>query len=367
LTRLAFPPGYGPGVKALVLAGGSGTRLRPITYTSAKQLVPLANKPILFFGLESIAASGVRDVGIVVGDTHEAIHEAVGDGSRFGLDVTYIRQPAPLGIAHGVLIARDFLGDDPFVLYLGDNLIVGGIEPFVAAFERDRPNALVLLAAVDHPEQFGVAELDADGNLVRLVEKPSHPSGNLALVGVYLFDAHVHDAVRAIRPSGRGELEITDAIQWLVGEGLRVRAQRLTTQFIDTGKLQDLLEANRIVLESVERDVAGSVDDESQVVGRVVVAPGARIARSTVQGPAVIGPGARIERSVVGPFTSLGAWCEVLDSEIEHSVVLEGARIEGVRRIADSLLGRGSVVCRTEEQPRAYRLHVGDHSEVEVT
>jgi len=349
-----------------VLAGGSGTRLRPITYTSAKQLVPLANKPILFFGLESIAATGIREVGLVVGDTHEAIHEAVGDGSRFGLHVTYLRQPAPLGIAHGVLIARDFLGDDPFVLYLGDNLIVGGIEPFVAAFEADRPNALVLLAAVDHPEQFGVAELGPDGALVRLVEKPADPPSNLALVGVYLFDRTVHEAVRSIEPSGRGELEITDAIQWLIGHGLDVRAEQLTTQFIDTGKLQDLLEANRIVLESIEGDVAGSVDAESQLVGPVVVAPGARIVRSTVRGPAVIGPGAHVESSFVGPFTSLGAWCEVRHSEIEHSVVLEGARIEGVRRIADSLLGRGAVVHRTGAEPRAYRLHVGDHSEVEV-
>ncbi|MCZ7527392.1 MAG: glucose-1-phosphate thymidylyltransferase [Acidimicrobiia bacterium] len=353
-------------MKALVLAGGSGTRLRPITYTSAKQLVPLANKPILFFGLEAIAATGIREVGIVVGDTHEAIRAAVGDGSRFGLDVTYLRQEAPLGLAHAVLVARDFLGDEPFVMYLGDNLVVGGIEAFVREFETERPDALVLLTRVAHPEQFGVAELGPEGELVRLVEKPANPPSDLALVGVYLFDRHVHEAVRSITPSGRGELEITDAIQWLVDQGRVVRPHLLTTPWIDTGKLQDLLEANRIVLEAMERDVRGAVDDASRIEGKVLVEEGAKVVRSTVRGPAAIGRDAVVEDSYVGPFSSIAAHCEVIGSELEHSVLLEGARIEGMRRITDSLIGRGARVAHSDARPVSYRLMIGDHSDVAV-
>jgi glucose-1-phosphate thymidylyltransferase len=362
-------------VKALVLAGGSGTRLRPITYTSAKQLVPLANKPILFYGLEAIAAAGIRDVGIVVGDTAAEVEAAVGDGSQFGLAVTYLRQDAPRGLAHAVLIARDFLGDDPFVMYLGDNLVVGGITDFVDSFTTasagglfgdERPDALVLLTEVDDPRQFGVAEIAADGSLVRLVEKPKDPPSNLALVGVYLFDARIHEAVRAIKPSWRGELEITDAIQWLLEHGYRVSPHVLTKPWIDTGKLMDLLEANRVVLEDIEPDIAGSVDETSRLIGRVVVAAGAEIVRSVVRGPVVIGPGARIVDSYVGPYSSIGPGCVIDGSEIEYSVLLEGARVEGVRRIDESLIGKGARVLRSDQQPLAYRLLIGDHSEVRV-
>lgn len=353
-------------MKALVLAGGAGTRLRPITHTSAKQLVPLANKPILFYGLEAIAEAGVRHVGIVVGDTHAEIEAAVGDGSRFGLDVTYIRQEAPLGLAHAVLIARGFLGDDPFVMYLGDNLLVGGISGFLAEFEREQPDASLLLTKVEHPEHFGVAELDAQGRLVGLVEKPKQPKSNLALVGVYLFDAGIHEAVAAIRPSWRGELEITDAIQWLLDRGRVVRPHVIDGPWIDTGKLQDLLEANRIVLEGIERDVRGEVDAESRLAGRVAIEEGSQVVRSLVRGPAAIGAGCRIVDSYVGPFSSIGPGCAVIDSEIEHSVMLEGSRVEGVRRIEDSLIGRDALVLRSDTQPRAYRFMLSDHSEARV-
>jgi len=356
-------------MKALVLAGGSGTRLRPITYTSAKQLVPLANKPILFFGLESIAAAGIREVGIIVGDTHADIESAVGDGSRFGLDVTYLRQDEPRGLAHAVLIARDFLAGDPFVMYLGDNLVVGGIERFVRAFEESSPDALVLVTKVANPEQFGVAELDPDGRVVRLVEKPADPASDLALVGVYIFDTAVHEAVRAIRPSARGELEITEAIQWLVDAGRSVSTEILTTPWIDTGKLQDLLEANRIVLERLETGptaVEGAVDPESQVSGPVVLEAGASLLRSTVRGPVVVGAGTRIEDSFVGPYTSIGAGCTVRDSSVEHAVLMDGAEIDGVERLCDSLVGRGASVRRVHERPPALRLHIGDHSEVRL-
>ena len=353
-------------MKALVLAGGAGTRLRPITHTSAKQLVPLANKPILFYGLESIAEAGITDVGIVVGDTHAAIAAAVGDGSRWGLDVTYLRQEAPLGLAHAVLIARDFLGDEPFVMYLGDNLLLGGIRAFVDEFIREKPDAQVLLTKVQHPEHFGVAELDAAGRLVALEEKPKQPRSNLALVGVYLFDAGIHEAVAAISPSWRGELEITDAIQHLLDAGRVVRPHVIDGPWIDTGKLQDLLEANRIVLEAIERDVAGDVDAESRLVGRVIVEEGAEVVRSLIRGPAAVAAGCRIVDSYVGPFSSIGPGCAVIDSEIEHSVMLEGSRVEGVRRIEDSLIGRDALVLRSDTQPRAYRFMLSDHSEARV-
>jgi glucose-1-phosphate thymidylyltransferase len=353
-------------VKALVLAGGAGTRLRPITHTSAKQLVPLANKPILFYGLESIAEAGITEVGIVVGDTAPAIEAAVGDGSRFGLSVTYLRQEAPLGLAHAVLIAREYLGDEPFVMYLGDNLLVGGITGFVEEFIRERPAAQVLLTKVASPENFGVAELGPDGHLVRLVEKPKEPRSDLALIGVYLFDSSVHAAVAAISPSWRGELEITDAIQQLLDTGHVVRPHVLSGPWIDTGKLQDLLEANRIVLESVEHCVAGVVDTESRLVGRVVMEEGAEVIRSVVRGPVALGAGCRIVDSYIGPFSSIGPGCVVIDSEIEHSVILEASRVEGVRRIEDSLIGRDALVCRSDSQPRAYRFMLSDHSEARV-
>lgn len=355
-------------MKALVLAGGSGTRLRPITYTSAKQLVPLANTPILFFGLEAIAAAGIREVGVVVGDTHADIEAAVGDGSRFGLEVTYLRQDAPRGLAHAVLIAHDFLADDPFVMYLGDNLVVGGIDRFVRAFEEGSPDALVLVTKVEHPEQFGVAELDPEGRVVRLVEKPPEPASDLALVGVYIFDPVVHEAVRSIRPSARGELEITEAIQWLVDSGRSVATEVLTTPWIDTGKLQDLLEANRIVLDRLEPGpgVEGTVDAGSHVSGPVRLDAGASLVRSTVRGPAVIGAGTRVEDSFIGPYTSVGPGCSIRDSAVEHSVLLDGAVIDGVERLSDSLVGRGASVRRAPEHPSALRVHVGDHSEVRL-
>ncbi len=353
-------------MKALVLAGGAGTRLRPITHTSAKQLVPLANKPILFYGLEAIAEAGIREVGIVVGDTHAEIAAAVGDGARFGLAVTYIHQDAPLGLAHAVRIAREFLAEEPFVMYLGDNLLVGGITGFVDEFNTEKPDAQVLLTKVEHPEHFGVAELDAEGRLVRLVEKPKDPKSDLALVGVYLFNPCIHEAVASISPSWRGELEITDAIQRLVEDGRVVRPHVIDGPWIDTGKLQDLLEANRIVLEAVERNIAGTVDAESRLAGRVIIEEGAEVIRSVIRGPVAIAAGARIVDSYIGPFSSIGPACCVIDSEIEHSVMLEGSRVEGVRRIQDSLIGRAALVQRGDTQPVAYRFMLSDHSEARV-
>jgi glucose-1-phosphate thymidylyltransferase len=367
-------------VKGLILAGGAGTRLRPITHTSAKQLVPVANKPILFYGIEHMAAAGIKEIGIVIGDTGPEIREAVGDGSRFGVDVTYLPQDAPLGLAHCVLIARDFLGDDDFVMYLGDNMIQQGLVQFVDKFEQDQqradrptlvgqhrpPAAQILLCPVPDPHRFGIAEVDDAGHIVRLVEKPADPPSNLALAGVYLFTPTIHEAVRAIAPSERGELEITDAIQWLIDNGHRVRHEQLVGWWLDTGKKDPLLESNRRVLETLEARCDGELDGDSHIDGRVVIEPGAVLINSNVRGPAIIGSGTRLENTYVGPFTAVADGCTIIDSEIEHSVVLDHARIVGVPRLTDSLIGRHVEVHRSGSRPRATRLMVGDHCVVDL-
>jgi glucose-1-phosphate thymidylyltransferase len=363
-------------VKGLILSGGAGTRLRPITHTSAKQLVPVANKPILFYGIEDMVEAGITEIGIITGDTGPEIREAVGDGSRWGATVTYIPQDAPLGLAHCVLIAREFLGDDDFVMYLGDNLLRQGIAEFVERFEEDRhqstspgstvPSAQILLARVSDPQRFGVAEIGPDGEVLHLVEKPEDPPSDLALVGVYLFDSSIHEAVATIAPSPRGELEITDAIQWLIDNGHRVRHEVLEGWWKDTGKLQPLLEGNRLVLETIERSIIGTVDEDSIIDGRVVIEAGAQIINSTVRGPAIIGERTKVINSYIGPFTSVYFDCEIVDSEIEHSVILEESKILGIPRVADSLVGKQVEVRRSETRPHATRLMIGDHSVVDL-
>ncbi len=354
-------------MKALVLAGGSGSRLRPITYTSAKQLLPVANKPVLCYGLEAIRDADISDVGIVVGDTAPAIREAVGDGSQFGLNVTYIRQDAPLGLAHAVLISRDYLGEDDFVMYLGDNFIVGGIAALVDEFRSARPDAQILLTAVPDPRQFGVAELDDTGEVIGLAEKPLHPKSDLALVGVYIFTPAVHEAVRRLAPSGRGELEITEALQWLIENGRKVRSTIISGYWKDTGNVADMLEVNRMVLESVTASQQGLVDDASELIGRVAIGSGARVSRSRIVGPAIIGAGSTVDRSYVGPFTSVAENCAIADSEIEYSILLRGASVRGVGRIEASLIGHEVQVTPAPRVPKAHRLVLGDHSRVQIS
>ncbi len=349
-------------MKGLILSGGRGTRLRPITYTSAKQLVPVANKPILYYGIEALAACGIHDIGIVVGDTHQEIRDAVGDGSRFGVRVTYLQQEAPLGLAHAVLIAEAFMAGEPFVMYLGDNLVREPLRPMVDRFAADRPSAQIFLAHVPNAQEFGVAELAGD-RVVRLIEKPKRPPSDLALVGVYMFDRTVFQAVKAITPSARGELEITDAIQWLIDQGHTVRPYVISGWWKDTGKLEDMLEANRIVLDGLERRVEGQVE-RSEIVGKVIVEPGAKIVESTVRGPAVIGRNAVIEQSYIGPFTSIGDGVVVRQSEVEHSIVLEGSSITQVSRLESSLIGRNVSIYRSDAKPKSYKLVIGDRSDV---
>jgi glucose-1-phosphate thymidylyltransferase len=354
-------------MKALVLSGGSGTRLRPITHTSAKQLLPVANKPVLFYGLEAIAAAGITDVGIVVGDTAPAIQAAVGDGSKFRIRATYLRQDAPLGLAHAVLIAREFLGDEDFVMYLGDNFIVGGITSLVEEFSARRPDAQIMLTKVPDPRAFGVAELDGAGRVVGLEEKPRTPKSDLALVGVYLFTAAVHEAVVALKPSWRGELEITEAIQWLIDAGRSVDSTVITGYWKDTGNVTDMLEVNRLVLEGLDLRLDGVVEPDSEIIGRVVVEPGAQVSGSRIVGPAVIGAGSKITASYIGPFTAIAENCAVDDSELEYSIVLSGASIRGVRRIEASLIGHDAEVTPAPRAHRAHRLVLGDHSKVQIS
>ena len=351
-------------MKGLILSGGKGTRLRPLTFTSAKQLVPVANKPVLFYGIETLAAAGIREIGIVVGDTRAEIEAAVRDGAQWGVTVTYIAQDAPRGLAHAVLIAEPFIGNDPFVMYLGDNLLAKGIVPFVQEFATTRPAAQILLTPVPHPEQYGVAETDGD-RVVRLVEKPKLPRSNLALVGVYMFGPAIFDSVRRIRPSFRNELEITDAIQDLIDRGLEVRRHVVDGWWKDTGRLEDMLEANRLILDTLTPRIDGTVDGESRIEGKVVVEPGAVISGSVIRGPAIIGHDARIRDAYIGPFTAIMRDVEIGGSEIEHSIVMEGSRITGLTdRVTDSLIGRGVTIARRAGKPAALRFMLGDRSEV---
>ncbi|WP_433435263.1 glucose-1-phosphate thymidylyltransferase [Nonomuraea sp. CA-141351] len=353
-------------MKALVLAGGKGTRLRPLTHTSAKQLVPIANKPVLYYGLEAIKDAGITEVGIIVGDTAREVREAVGDGSRFGLEVTYIPQEEPLGLAHCVLIARDFLADESFVMYLGDNFLVNGIADLVDAYRRADYDAQILLTKVAEPQLYGVAELGPDGEIIGLEEKPEHPRSDLAIVGVYTFSPAIHDAVRAINPSARGELEITDAIRWLVDNGHRVQSHLVSGYWKDTGRLQDMLECNRIVLETVERDIKGTVDALSEITGRVVIEPGAVVEHSVIRGPAVLGANTKIIGSYIGPYTSVGEGCVLEGAEVEYSIILGESSIVGVSGLTNSLIGRNVEVTRATGLPNMNQLMVGDHSKIQV-
>jgi glucose-1-phosphate thymidylyltransferase len=354
-------------VKALILSGGKGTRLYPLTYTSAKQLIPVANKPILFRVIESIHDAGIDDIGIVVGDTAEEIKTAVGRGGRWGIKVTYIHQENPLGLAHAVKVSQDYLGDDPFVMFLGDNVIQGGIGELVEQFRSSEWSSQIVLTRVEHPERYGVAELNGEGRVVHLVEKPSEPPSDLALVGIYMFDQHVHEAVNSITPSWRGELEITDAIQWLVENDYQVYPYVHRGWWIDTGEPNELLKANSLVLEELTPAVKGYVDRDSEVDSRVIVEDGAEIINSVIRGPTIIGERTRVINSYVGPFTSIYHDVEIEDSEIERAIVLEESVIRDIpARIQDSLIGRNVNLTRSPIKPKAYKLTLADHSQVGI-
>ncbi|MEO0106700.1 MAG: glucose-1-phosphate thymidylyltransferase [candidate division WOR-3 bacterium] len=353
-------------MKGLILSGGFGTRLRPLTYTSAKQLIPIANKPIIFYGIEALVEAGITEIGIVVGDTAKEIQTVVGNGAQFGIKIEYIQQEAPLGLAHAIKIARSYLKDESFIMYLGDNILKEGVKDFVAKFESLKPNALILLTRVCNPQEFGVAVVDEKGKVKRLIEKPKQPPSDLALVGVYLFDKEIFRAVDFIKPSWRNELEITDAIQWLLDNNYRVESHLVKGWWKDTGKPDDIIEANLLVLEDIESSNKGILI-ESNVNGRVRIGENTKVEKSTIRGPAVIGRNSTIINSFVGSFSSIGDNVLIQNAEIECSVVMEGAQIKNLnKRIDRSIIGKNVVITQTDTAPRVHRFFLGDQSYVEL-
>jgi glucose-1-phosphate thymidylyltransferase len=356
-------------MKALILSGGKGTRLRPLTYTGAKQLVPVANKPILWYGIESIVAAGITDIGIIISpETGEEIRQTTGNGEQFGAKITYIRQDQPAGLAHAVKTAQSFLGDSPFIMYLGDNLIEDDLSPFLESFHQQSLDALILLRKVSNPSAFGVAKVNETGKVLYLVEKPKDPPSNLALVGIYFFAPTIHQAIASIQPSGRGELEITDAIQELINQNKAVEANKLLGWWLDTGKKDDLLEANRIILDTcLEIALQGEIDPNSQVIGRVQIGQGSKIINSTIRGPVIIGENCHIENCFIGPYSSVANGVKLIDADIEHSVILKDATIIGIhQRIVDSVIGRRAKLEIAPQRPKALRFMIGDDSHVEL-
>ncbi len=355
-------------MKALILSGGKGTRLKPLTYTIAKQLIPVANKPILYYVLDQVKEAGISDVGIIISpETRERVKESVGDGSRWNFNITYLLQAEPLGLAHAVKTAQDFLGESPFLMFLGDNLIQGGIKGFVQEFIGSNCDSLILFKEVPNPRLFGVAELDNQGKVIRLEEKPQEPKSNLAIVGAYLFKPCIHKAISEIKPSWRGELEITDAIQVLLNRNKEVRSHILKGWWLDTGKKDDLLEANRVVLDDlISRDIKGEVDNNSQVIGRVEMETGVKVEKSIIRGPISLAPNCHIVNSYIGPYTSIGEGTTIINSSVEHSVILEKCVIKNIDRLADSIMGKNGLVSKEENNFKALRVFIGDDAKVEI-
>jgi len=357
-------------MKAIILSGGKGTRLRPLTYTGAKQLVPVANKPILWYGIESIVAAGITEIGIIISpETGGEVQTKTGNGDRFGAKITYIRQEQPLGLAHAVKIAQPFLGDSPFVMYLGDNLVQSQLDLFLDKFKSQHLDALTLLCEVENPSAFGVARVDEAGKVLELIEKPQNPPSNLALVGIYLFSTAIHHAIANIQPSARGELEITDAIQYLIDQQQNVQSFRLEGWWLDTGKKDDLLAANQIILDTcLESTIEGNVDQLSKISGRVHVGAGSEVTNTMIRGPVTIGNNCHIENCFIGPYSSIADDTTLIDTDLEHSVILQGARLEGIReRIVDSLIGERAHIKVAPQRPKALRFMIGDDSQIELT
>ena len=353
-------------MKSIILCAGKGTRLRPLTHTSAKHLIPIANKPVLFYAIEAIRDCGIKDIGIIIGETGEDIKSELQKGSKWGVNISYIEQKEALGLAHAVSVARDFLGEDKFLMYLGDNLLKNGVKRYADEFIQGNYNAFVLLTEVDDPRQFGVAELK-EGRVVRVVEKPKEPVSNLALIGVYFFDKNVHQAIMSIKPSARGELEITDAIQWMINNGYKVGAEVIKGWWKDTGNPDDILEANRLILEDIVRDISEVrvVDGTSQISGRVKIGKGSEIINSKIVGPVIIGENTKVIDSYVGPFTSISEGVQIIKSEIEYSVILEESKLEYIKgRMQRCLIGKGVEIYHSKDLPRIYEFTLGDHSKV---
>ena len=353
-------------MKALITSGGRGTRLRPLTHTQNKHLIPIANKPILHYAIEAAVDAGIGQIGIVCNADSDEVQRSIGNGKQWGVKITYIRQKAPLGLAHAVKISQPFIRNDKFIFYLGDNMVVGGIKRFIDEFDRSDSNCFLTLAKVKDPERFGVPEIKR-GKIVRVEEKPAKPKSHFAVAGIYLYDRHIFEATKHIKPSKRGELEISDAHQYMINKGYKVGYSEITGWWKDTGKPSDLLEANRMVLDSLEAKIDGAVDTSSTVAGKVVLGKGARLINSVVRGPAIIGKNCTIENSYVGPFTSIGDGTQIRNSEVEYSIVLADCKILNVRiRIEGSILGNDVEIVDAMGKPHVHRFMIGDQSRVEV-
>lgn len=349
-------------MKALILSGGHGTRLRPLTYSQQKQLIPVANKPVLFYAIEDVIEAGIRDIGIIVGPNREQVVETV-SSVEWDAEIEFIYQGEPRGLAHAILVAEDFLDKEEFVMYLGDNILKDGIVDHAEKFEKLNPDSLILLTEVENPQQFGVAELDENGRVKKLVEKPRIPPSNYALVGIYFFKPVIIEACKSIKPSWRNELEITDAIQWLIDNGYKVEASIVKGWWKDTGKPEDILEANRLVLDDIQPENRGEVEN-SRITGRVIIEEGALIKDSIVKGPCIIGKNCRIVNSYIGPYTSVGNGCEIEGTEVEDSVIMDGSKIVNAGRVIESLIGRNVRIRECGFKPRGHRFVVGDNSDI---
>lgn len=353
-------------MKALITAGGHGTRLRPITHTQNKHLIPIANKLMLAYALEYASDAGIVNVGVVINENDTSIENAFGNGNDYGLNITYIEQSAPLGLGHVIKIAENFIGSDPFVFYLGDNILVGGINEFVNKFQSNGSNCHLVLSKVPDPNRFGVADVK-DGNIIGIEEKPTEPKSNLAVTGIYVYDSHIFEAVNNIMPSDRGELEISDAHQFLLEKGYSVTYSEITGWWKDTGKPSDLLEANRLVLDNIKDNRLGNIDTLSTVAGRVITGEGSEIIDSNIRGPVVIGENVRIKGAYVGPYTAVGDGCNIVNSEIEYSILMNDCNIHNIsQRIEASLLGSDVQLLRSKSKPVTHRFILGDQSRVEI-
>ena len=353
-------------MKGLILSGGHGTRLRPITYSQQKQLIPVANKPILFYAIEDVIEAGINDIGILVGPNKEQVMETV-NNAKFDVEISFIEQDAPRGLAHAVLISEEFIGDEPFVMYLGDNILKGGIVKYVERFKKQGIDASILLTPYENPERFGVAELNSDGSVKRLIEKPKKPPSNLVLVGIYFFGETIFEAVKKIKPSWRNELEITDAIEYLIEKSFKVHSEIVRGWWKDTGKPEDILAVNRLILDDLTTEIKGKEEVKGEIRGRVSIDESTKInEHSVIKGPAIIGRNCIIKDGYIGPYTSIGNNCKIINSEVEDSVVMDGARLINARNIVDSMIGRGAVIEKNKNLPKGNKFVIGDNSWVRL-
>ncbi|MEM2178934.1 MAG: glucose-1-phosphate thymidylyltransferase [Candidatus Methanomethylicaceae archaeon] len=353
-------------MRGIILHGGAGTRLRPLTFSGPKQLIPIANKPVSQYVLEDLISCGIKDIAIVLGEIFpELVKEHYGNGSKFGVKITYIHQGKPLGIAHAISLCKEFIGEEKFIVYLGDNLLQNGIKSYLEKFIKEDYDAFILLKEVEDPTKFGVAQFDEKGNLIKLIEKPKIPPSKYALVGVYFFKPIIFDIIKDLKPSWRGEYEITDAIQIMLENKYKIGYDFVKGWWLDTGKKDDILYANVLILdEKAKYNIKGEIEN-SKIIGRVEIEERTKIINSEIRGPCIIGKDCLIQDSFIGPYTSVGNGTKIINSSIEHSIILENAFIKDVEKIDDSLIGKNSKLIKNKNR-NILKLNIGDYSEIEI-